>query len=108
MIKVSCDILAYLNLHISNSTHKSWIVSILSSELYAETTHVHESQLYIPLNFREQQTDAMSSLLPRLKDGLTLIKEQNSIANPGLPEDKLKVLSSTHATQSGEVNQQYL
>ena len=50
----------------------------------------------------------MSSLLPRLKDGLTLVKEQNGVVDLGLPEDELEILSSTHAAQRGEVDQQHL
>ena len=63
VIKVSCDILANLNLHISNSTHKLWIVSILISELYAETMHVHESQLYLSISVSNKLMPCLPSSL---------------------------------------------
>ena len=62
----------------------------------------------LPLDFSEQHVDIMSSFLPRLKDGLTLVKEQNGVVDLGFPEYELEVLSSTHAAQGGEVDQQHL
>lgn len=50
----------------------------------------------------------MPSFLPCLKDGLTLVKEQDGIVDLGLSEYELEILSSTHATQRGEVDQQNL
>ena len=50
----------------------------------------------------------MTPFLPRLKDGLTLIKEQDGVIDLCFPEDEFKVLSGTHAAQGGEVDQQNL
>ena len=64
--------------------------------------------MYVPLNLCEQHVDVVTSLLPRLKDGLTLVKEQDGVVDLGLPEDEFEVLTSTHATQGGEVDQKNL
>ena len=50
----------------------------------------------------------MASMFPGLKNGLTLIKEQDGIINLGLPENELEVFTSSHSTQGREINQQNL
>ena len=61
-----------------------------------------------PFNFREQKVHLMPSRFSRLKNGLTFIKEQDSIVDLGLSEDELEVLPSTHGAQRWEINQQNL
>lgn len=65
--------------------------------------HVHS-----PLNLCQEHVHIVTALLSALKDGLTFIKEQNGIVDFGLTEDELEVLSSRHATQRGEVDQENL
>ena len=50
----------------------------------------------------------MTSSFSGLKNGLTLIKEEDSIVDLGLSEDELEVLPSPHVTKRGKVNQQNL
>ena len=52
-----------------------------------------------PLNLCQEKVDSTASLLSGLKDGLTLIKEQDGVIDLGLSEDELEVLPSCHATQ---------
>ena len=47
-----------------------------------------------PLNLCEQEVDLMPSHLPRFKDSLTLIKEEDGVIDLGLAEDELEVLPS--------------
>ena len=64
--------------------------------------------MYAPLNLSQEHVDIMSPFLPRLKYGLTFIKEQNCIIDLSLTKDKLEILSSTHAPQGGEIDQENL
>ena len=64
--------------------------------------------IHSPLDLSEEHVHVMTALLSALKDGLTLIKKQNGVVDFGLSEDELEVLSSRHATQRGEVDQENL
>ena len=46
--------------------------------------------------------------LPRLKNTLTLVKEQNGVVDLGLPEYELEILVRLHDPQRGEIDQQHL
>ena len=61
--------------------------------LYSSQCSTHH-QAHIPLNLCQQHVDIMATFLPCLKDGLTLIKEEDGIIDLGLPKDEFKVLPS--------------
>ena len=61
-----------------------------------------------PLYLCQQGVHVMAAFLPRLKDGLTLVKEQDGIVDLGLTEYELEVLPCSHAPQGREVDQKNL
>ena len=62
----------------------------------------------LPLNLREEHVDVMTALVPRLKNGLALVEEEDSVVDLGLAEYELEVLSGGHASKRREVDQQNL
>ena len=50
----------------------------------------------------------MTALLSGLKDGLTLIKEEDSVVDFGLTKDELEVFSSGHTAQRWEIDEEDL
>ena len=54
---------------------------------------------YIPLNLCQKHVDIVTALLSCLKDGLTLVKEEDCIVDFSLAKDKLEVFSCGHTAQ---------
>ena len=50
----------------------------------------------------------MATFLSGLKDGLTLVKEQDGVVDLGLAEYELEVLPRSHASKGGKIYQQNL
>ena len=55
--------------------------------------------IHTPLYLCEQEVNVVAAFVSTLKDGLTLVKEQDGVVDLGLSKDKLEVISSTHTAQ---------
>ena len=79
-----------------------------SANDYCTIGSLYIPKLLIPFNLCEEHVDLMASFLPALKDGLALVKEQNSVVDFGLAENELEVLARRHVPQRWEVDQENL
>ncbi|KAA6419620.1 MAG: hypothetical protein FRX49_10345 [Trebouxia sp. A1-2] len=69
----------------------------------------HDDDTLMLLHFCEEHVDVVAAvLLPVLKDGLTLIKEQQSIMDLGLPAYPSNMLCADLCQRGGEVDEQHL
>ena len=61
-----------------------------------------------PLYLCQQGVHIMAAFLSGLKDGFTLIEEQDGVIDLGLTKYELEVLPGSHASKGGEVDQKDL
>ena len=85
------------------------IPSCLDKKVEKRVKIGHRFSDYSPLYLSKEEVDFMSThFLSRLKDGLTLIKEEYGIIDLCLAEYKLEVLICTHGAKGREIDQQHL
>ena len=86
-----------------------YLAGCTSPSQHDELTNSNLVQLVCPpLNLCQKQVDIVTPLLSGLKDGLTLVEEEDCIVDFGLAENEFEVFSCGHTAQRWEIDEENL